>query len=239
MAQPSDSVPASDMGRRKKNVLIPFGGKSQLDTNRRLYEWSSLELFEPGDNIFVFHYFRKSAFQAVSGVAGGSSSTASAKASTEEHPQRPGFTVINIDSPLPPPSPSTPATDTKTTSGAAEEKKKEAEEGGGKKDDEGEKADEEADSTPPSRKESQAGTADDEGDQKNGGDRTTATTADEEEEHANDAAEVEWLPRAVSDALRKQRAASPSSVVVVFQIDSAAGPNSAEVRRTLVLFSYC
>lgn len=187
MAEPSIPVPAPALGRRKKNVLIPFGGKSQLDANRRLFEWSALHIFEPGDNLFVFHFYRKSAFKSVTAIAGGSSPTAAAATTTTDaHPQRPGFTLINIDGPLPPPHPDAADTKPTTTTEPAEEKTE-------------------------------------------GGQRLE-TALDAGTGAINDPAEAEWLPRAVSDALRGHRAASPSSFVVVFQMDSAAGPNSAEVR---------
>ena len=189
MAEPSIPVSAPALGRKKKNVLIPFGGKSQLDANRRLFEWSALHLFEPGDNVFVFHFHRKSAFKSVTAIAGGASSTAAA--TTDAEPKRPGFTVINIDSPLPYPHPEggdTKPTTTATTTEAAERKAEEGKE-----------------------------------------EEKHVESPLEKDAGANDPAEVEWLPRAVSDALRRHRAASPSSFVVVFQMDSIAGPNSAEV----------
>jgi hypothetical protein len=232
MADPSAPVPVPSpaaLGRRKKNVLIPFGGKSQLAANRQLFEWSALHLFEPGDNVFVFHYLRKSAFATVSGVVsasspGGGSSSAAVAAIAAAHPQRPGFTVVNIDAPLPPPATATAAADTK------KEEKKEEEKEEGKE----EKAKGEAVTAEGSNHGKGAAVCGD-----NCGDYMTTTIADEEAAAAaagiNDPAEAEWLPRAVSDALRAHRAACPSSFVVVFQIDSAAGPGSAEVRDTPLL----
>jgi hypothetical protein len=228
MAMPS--VPSAPSEGTKKNVLIAFGGgRSQLDANRKMFEWSALHLFEPGDNVFVFHYeqnsYLRKALFSLSGAAGSSSS-----ATTDAHPQRPGFTVVNIDAPLPLPAAAETATASATKNEVEEEREAEGE-------------------SPESRKARKlaadfwlAAEATDQIDED--GDTlcraatvtaTAATSADatsstpENSNSGSCPAEVEWLPRAVSNALRKHRAACPSSIVVVFQIDAAAGPTSAEV----------
>ena len=53
MADAPDSAPAADTGRQKKCVLVPFGGKSQLDANRRLFEWCAVHLMDAADDVFV------------------------------------------------------------------------------------------------------------------------------------------------------------------------------------------
>ena len=59
MADAPDSAPAADTGRQKKCVLVPFGGKSQLDANRRLFEWCAVHLMDAADDVFVFHHTRR------------------------------------------------------------------------------------------------------------------------------------------------------------------------------------
>ena len=53
-------------------------------------------------------------------------------------------------------------------------------------------------------------------------------TPEDSEDHASEAAEAEFLPRAVSDALRRQRKACPSATCVVFKIYNSATIHSAE-----------
>ena len=56
----------------------------------------------------------------------------------------------------------------------------------------------------------------------------TPPDSSEAEDHGSKAAEADWLPRAVSDALRKQRRACPSATCIVFKIDGSANIDSAE-----------
>lgn len=191
------SAPLIIRRKKKKTVLIPFAGKSQLESNRQLFEWSAVHLFEPGDNVFVFHFHRASTF-AVPRLSIGASPTPGAGL-----PQRPGFTVVNIDSP--------PA------KAEAKEEEKEVEVPAESKV-----------STPDAAALQE--TAFEVQKSETGVDAGTQTPVGAAHTSGSEAGEVEWLPRAVSDALRKHRAEYPSSVAVVFQIDSAAGPTSPEVR---------
>ena len=138
---------------RRKRVLVPLAGKSQLDANRRLFEWCAVNLVDAADDVFVFHFTRakKTGMSAL-------------RAATT---QRPGVCVININAGA-------------DTEGETEAEKKRREE----------------------------------------------TAAAE----GCAFGEAEWLPRDVSDALRKHRAACPSSVVSVFEVDLDSGFNTAEVR---------
>lgn len=56
----------------------------------------------------------------------------------------------------------------------------------------------------------------------------TPPDSSEAEDHGSEAAEADWLPRAVSDALRRQRRACPSATCIVFKIDGSANIDSAE-----------
>ena len=72
--------------RQKKNVLIPFGGATQLAANQRLFEFAARQtLLEPSDNVFVFHYNKR----APAGAAAGAGPLQ----------QRPGFTLIPVEAP--------------------------------------------------------------------------------------------------------------------------------------------
>jgi hypothetical protein len=82
MADAPDSAPAADTGRQKKCVLVPFGGKSQLDANRRLFEWCAVHLMDAADDVFVFHHTRRR-----------KSGMAALRAATT---QRTGVSVVNI-----------------------------------------------------------------------------------------------------------------------------------------------
>ena len=75
------SAPAAP--ERRKRVLVPLAGKSQLDANRRLFEWCSVNLVDDADDVFVFHFTRakKTGVSALRAAA----------------TQRPGVRVINID----------------------------------------------------------------------------------------------------------------------------------------------
>ena len=141
------SAPAAP--ERRKRVLVPLAGKSQLDANRRLFEWCSVNLVDDADDVFVFHFTRakKTGVSALRAAA----------------TQRPGVRVINID--------------------AGEDTERE-----------------------------------------------TEAEKKRHEEKRRASADAEWLPRDVSDALRKRRAACPSSVVTVFEVDLDSGFNTAEVR---------
>ena len=68
---------------RRKRVLVPLAGKSQLDANRRLFEWCAVNLVDAADDVFVFHFTRakKTGMSAL-------------RAATT---QRPGVCVININ----------------------------------------------------------------------------------------------------------------------------------------------
>ena len=134
---------------RRKRVLVPLAGKSQLDANRRLFEWCSVNLVDDADDVFVFHFTRakKTGVSALRAAA----------------TQRPGVRVININ--------------------AGEDTERE-----------------------------------------------TEAEKKRHEEKRRASADAEWLPRDVSDALRKRRAACPSSVITVFEVDLDSGFNTAEVR---------
>ena len=45
------SAPAAP--ERRKRVLVPLAGKSQLDANRRLFEWCAVNLVDAADDVFV------------------------------------------------------------------------------------------------------------------------------------------------------------------------------------------
>ena len=56
METQTQQQPQPAQGRKQKNILIPMGGKSQLETNRKLFEWCQKNILEYGDNVYVFNY---------------------------------------------------------------------------------------------------------------------------------------------------------------------------------------